>query len=266
MKRLIIALPPRLKQPSNSRTIVWNRRILRRFRELPLLSRVSRLQERGGKRNDGNDSSAAGMVMAAAIVVGPLAGMAAAGVREGDPADPHVRSDSGAIVALIGRASDGSPTFRRLLEAIDATNGVVYLSDLKCLDGQRACFTGVTMAEPDAFVGARRYEATRRRLGCDPLDCARAPSHVGDPRGPVHCVDSRDALLLSECWLPGWKEELSRPRRRSTQAKLFAMRCAPQLSERRPNRLGSFFGGSHRGPDPVQLQTANRVRAGRQQR
>ena len=94
----------------------------------------------------GTTRAAAGMVMAAAIVVGPLAGMAAAGAREGDPADPHVRSDSGAIVALIGRASDGSPTFRRLLEAIDATNGVVYLSDLKCLDGQRACFTGVTMA------------------------------------------------------------------------------------------------------------------------
>ena len=147
--------------------------------------------------------AAAGMVMAAAIVVGPLAGMAAAGAREGDPADPHVRSDSGAIVALIGRASDGSPTFRRLLEAIDATNGVVYLSDLKCLDGQRACFTGVTMA------GTRRNLWVRVDVKRhDPLDCARAPSHVGDPRGPVHCVDSRDALLLSECWLPRWKEEL----------------------------------------------------------
>jgi hypothetical protein len=84
------------------------------------------------------------MVVAAGILVGPLAGMAAAG-RDDDPAGLHVRSDSAAIVALIGRASNGSPTFRRLLEAIDATDGVVYLSDLKCPDGQRACFTGVTV-------------------------------------------------------------------------------------------------------------------------
>lgn len=51
-----------------------------------------------------------------------------------------------------------------------------------------------------------------------------------------------------------------------TQGKLFATRYGPLHGGRRPNRLRWIFGGSRRGPDPVQLQPANRVRAGRQQR
>src|SRR5438876_9924470 len=86
----------------------------------------------------------AGLIMATAICAAPSAAVASVTTDDDSPT-AHVRSDSAAIVALMARASDGSPTFRRLLEAIDATDGVVYVSDLKCLDSQRACFTAVTM-------------------------------------------------------------------------------------------------------------------------
>jgi hypothetical protein len=84
--------------------------------------------------------------MATSILAVPVA--ATASMAEDAEPTAHVRSDSDAIVALMARASQGSPTFRRILEAIDATDGVVYVSDLKCLDSQRACFTGVTMGGP----------------------------------------------------------------------------------------------------------------------
>jgi hypothetical protein len=58
----------------------------------------------------------------------------------------HVRSDSAAIVALIERASDGLATFRRLVDSVNASNGIVYVQEGDCLDGAHACFIAVTTA------------------------------------------------------------------------------------------------------------------------
>jgi hypothetical protein len=69
----------------------------------------------------------------------------ARGSTADDPPTAHVRSESAAIVALIARSREASPTFRRLVERIDSSDGVVYVSDAACLDGQRACFIGVSM-------------------------------------------------------------------------------------------------------------------------
>jgi hypothetical protein len=82
--------------------------------------------------------------MAAAM----LAPATAAASVAASPESPHshVRSTSAAIVALIERASDSSATFRRLIEGVNASDGIVYVEEGRCLDASHACFIGVTTA------------------------------------------------------------------------------------------------------------------------
>jgi hypothetical protein len=56
-------------------------------------------------------------------------------------ASPRVRSTSPVILALITDAAGHSRTFRRLLETIDGTNGIVYVEPGECGHGVRACLT-----------------------------------------------------------------------------------------------------------------------------
>jgi hypothetical protein len=51
----------------------------------------------------------------------------------------RVRSDDQFVAGLIARASLGSSTFRGLLTAIEATNGIVYVESGRCGHGARAC-------------------------------------------------------------------------------------------------------------------------------
>ena len=83
------------------------------------------------------------MLAAVSILAVPATAHAAG---EEDVELSRVRSDSVSIKALIARAREGSPTFRRIVDDIEASDGVVYITDHKCLDGQRACFIGVTAA------------------------------------------------------------------------------------------------------------------------
>ena len=62
------------------------------------------------------------------------------------PAVSRVRSGSVAITALIQQASERSTTFRALVEAINASDGIVYVEEGTCGHGVRACFVTVTMA------------------------------------------------------------------------------------------------------------------------
>jgi DNA-binding sugar fermentation-stimulating protein len=56
-----------------------------------------------------------------------------------DALGPRVRSCHPAVAALLARATEGSATFRRELEAIQATNGLVYIDQGQCGHGVRAC-------------------------------------------------------------------------------------------------------------------------------
>jgi hypothetical protein len=64
---------------------------------------------------------------------------------------PRVRSTNGLIATVLHRAGEQSATFRRLVEAIGASDGTVYVEEGKCRYGFRACLVTVTMA------GANRY-------------------------------------------------------------------------------------------------------------
>jgi hypothetical protein len=86
--------------------------------------------------------------LTAALMMTGLLGQAAP-VLGGDASAStlrRVRSSSASIVSLIGQATERSETFRRLVETIDASDGIVYVEEGQCSRGVRACFVGVAEA------------------------------------------------------------------------------------------------------------------------
>lgn len=63
---------------------------------------------------------------------------------------PHVRANGDpAIASLIAEATRASATFRQLMDAVDRTNGLVYVEQGHCRHGVRACLTlSVKVAGP----------------------------------------------------------------------------------------------------------------------
>lgn len=92
------------------------------------------------------------VAMAAAMAGGILASGtgAAADVAPGFGTDPraHLRPTTPAVASLIGRATEASATFRRIVETIEASDTYVYIIEGDCGHGVRACFSGVTVAGP----------------------------------------------------------------------------------------------------------------------
>src|SRR5262245_19741675 len=73
----------------------------------------------------------------AATLIGPPCRGAALDVE--DSHLPRVRSRSPSIAAIIREGSARSMTFRRLVERVDATDGLVYVDQGRCGHGVRAC-------------------------------------------------------------------------------------------------------------------------------
>ncbi len=68
-------------------------------------------------------------------------------------ADPRVRTEDPVVSALIQQATDLSPTFRRLVGAIQATDGVVYVQRGRCGHYVRACLPfWMTVAGPNRIL------------------------------------------------------------------------------------------------------------------
>jgi len=67
---------------------------------------------------------------------------------------PRVRDTGDPVVAaLLAEARANSPTFRRLIERIDATNGIVYVEQGACPPGFRACLLlSVVLAGPNRIL------------------------------------------------------------------------------------------------------------------
>jgi hypothetical protein len=55
------------------------------------------------------------------------------------PRIPRVRAENPQVSAAIARGAERSPTFRHLIEAIQATDGLVYVLEGRCGQGLRAC-------------------------------------------------------------------------------------------------------------------------------
>ncbi|MEP7310232.1 MAG: hypothetical protein ABJA98_32410 [Acidobacteriota bacterium] len=71
--------------------------------------------------------------------------IAASSVAAASAADsagmPRVRSGHAYIRAMIEEAAERSDTFRRLVKAVEATDGIVYVEQGKCGHSVRACLT-----------------------------------------------------------------------------------------------------------------------------
>ena len=72
---------------------------------------------------------------------------------QSSPVIPRVRSEDPAIAGLIAAASAASRTFRGLADAINDTNGIVYVESGKCGHGVRACLThSIQVAGPHRIL------------------------------------------------------------------------------------------------------------------
>jgi hypothetical protein len=67
---------------------------------------------------------------------------------------PRLRSSHPYIRAMVAEAQVRSATFRRLVDAIEATNGIVYIEDARCRHGVNACL-------PIAVTSAGGYRFMR---------------------------------------------------------------------------------------------------------
>jgi hypothetical protein len=86
-------------------------------------------------------------LLVGAIVMG-LAGATPVGfaaMSDQTPSD-HLRTSSAIVATLIQHATAQSHTFRNLVDAINASDGIVYVEEGTCGHGMRSCFVNVTVA------------------------------------------------------------------------------------------------------------------------
>jgi hypothetical protein len=79
---------------------------------------------------------------------------------------PRVRSEYPLLAAAIVQGAERSTTFRRLIEAIDATDGLVYVMEGRCGQGVRACLhMSLELSGKNRLL--RILVNPRRALGCE---------------------------------------------------------------------------------------------------
>ena len=103
---------------------------------------------------------------------------------EATPAEmSRVRSGHRELRALITRASEQSLTFRRMVETINASDGIVYVAPGVCRHGVRACLVRVTSAGPhrSLFVKVDITKAERKLMAAIGHELHHAIEVLSDP-------------------------------------------------------------------------------------
>lgn len=93
--------------------------------------------------------------MTAMVMAGGLIGAAQttfADQQINRPAVFRVRSSHPTITPLIATGIDQSPTFRGIVETINASDGIVYVEEGRCGGGVHACLKGVTVSGSNRIV------------------------------------------------------------------------------------------------------------------
>ena len=95
----------------------------------------------------------------------------------------HVRSHHPGLRTMIATASDQSPTFRRMVETIDASDGIVYIEPGACGHGVRACLVKVTSAGKyrSLFVKVDIVGADRQVMASIGHELRHAIEILGEP-------------------------------------------------------------------------------------
>jgi len=123
--------------------------------------------------------------MRTALTLGiALAAVDIAGAETPSSVGSRVRSSSPALVAAITTATEHSPTFRTLVDAINAGDGIVYLEEGSCGHGVRACLAEVMPA------GANRV--LRIRIGKYPSAVSLMTAIAHELRHAIEVLSNRD--------------------------------------------------------------------------
>jgi len=88
----------------------------------------------------------------AAALMAPHVSMAADAPATASVRMPHVRAANPKVAAVVQTAFERSPTFRKLVAIIDASDSYVYVEARKCSHGARACFVSVTASESHRYM------------------------------------------------------------------------------------------------------------------
>ena len=108
------------------------------------------------------------------VMVGMAIAIGTAGIPRAEAADRElgtaapdllrIRTHTPVVATLIQEATERSATFRALVETIDASDGIVYVSDGDCGHGVRACLVEVFAAGPNRIL---RVKVDIRRVSWD---------------------------------------------------------------------------------------------------
>jgi hypothetical protein len=128
------------------------------------------------------------------VVVGMAIAMGTAGLPSAEAADRglgtadarvvmRVRTHTPVLATLIQEATERSTTFRRLVDTINASDGIVYVNEGDCGHGVRACLADVTAAGPNRIL---RIHVDTRKAGWDLMgsighELRHAVEVLGDP-------------------------------------------------------------------------------------
>jgi hypothetical protein len=125
-------------------------------------------------------------VQAACLMLISCAAMQATAAEADAPPIAHIRASNPAIARLIREATEQSAAFRRIVEAIEATDGIVYVEDGQCGHGVRACLKMWMQAGgPHRFLRVildrRKYDSDADVMGSIGHELQHTVEALSDP-------------------------------------------------------------------------------------
>jgi hypothetical protein len=102
----------------------------------------------------------------------------------------RIRTHTPVVATLIQEATERSATFRRLVETINASDGIVYVNEGDCGHGVRACLAQVIAAGPNRII---RVQVDTRKADWDLMgsighELRHAVEVLGDPTVTSHAA------------------------------------------------------------------------------
>jgi len=103
-----------------------------------------------------------------------------------DAAGSHVRSSDASVARIIDRGIESSPTFKRLVSAIDGSDGIVYVQPGVCAGRVAACLPAWMQSSGSyrylrIVVDRKRLDSDRRLAGVIGHELQHAIEVLGDP-------------------------------------------------------------------------------------
>jgi hypothetical protein len=120
------------------------------------------------------------------------------------PHIPRVRPDGPRIAAAIQEATERSPTFRRPIETLDDTDGLVYVGEAKCPRGVQAC---LVLSMKVAGESAPADSGRSRKAACDLMgSIGHELQHAAEVLADPSITDNRKLFFFFHRQGPGGED------------------------------------------------------------